>query len=232
MITRTIDNFKISQICDSGQCFRMTRREDDSGGGRYSVIASGRYLEVRQQGKECVFDCSEEEFEDFWKEYFDLDTDYSFYISQINPNDSYLKEAAQFGDGIRILRQDLWEMIVSFLISQQNNIVRIRRCIENICECYGEPKTNFRGETYFTFPEPEKLAFCRRTRLRSAIWATAANMWSARRGVSLRTVQILEKYIACHIKRRGKSFLHCLAWARRWRTVSACSGFIICRHFL
>lgn len=159
MVKRTIDNFNISQICDSGQCFRMMRRTDESTDNRYSVIASGRYLEVAQQGKECTFYCSEEEFEDFWKEYFDLEADYSFYISQINPNDSYLKAAAQFGGGIRILRQDLWEMIVSFLISQQNNIIRIRRCIGNICERYGEPKTNFRGETYYAFPEPEKLAF-------------------------------------------------------------------------
>ena len=120
---------------------------------------SEKYLEIEQHGGEYLFYCSEEEYEDFWKTYFDLDEDYEFYISKINPNDTYLKEAARFGRGIRILRQDLWEMIVSFLISQQNNIVRIRRCIHNICECYGESKVNFQGETYYTFPKPEKLAF-------------------------------------------------------------------------
>lgn len=155
MVERTIDNFNISQICDSGQCFRMTQKGDDI----HSIIALGRYLEIEQHGRECMFHCSEEEYEDFWKKYFDVDEDYSYYISQINPNDNYLKEAAQFGSGIRILRQDLWEMIASFLISQQNNIVRIRRCINHICESYGEPKINFRGETYYTFPKPEKLAF-------------------------------------------------------------------------
>lgn len=155
MVKKMIDNFNISQICDSGQCFRMAQKNDDT----YSVIASGRYLEIEQHGRECIFHCKEEEYEGFWKEYFDLESDYTLYISQINPNDHYLKNAAQYGNGIRILRQDLWEMIVSFLISQQNNIIRIRRCISNICECYGEPKINFRGETYYTFPEPEKLAF-------------------------------------------------------------------------
>ena len=143
MVKKTIENFNISQICDSGQCFRMRRRENEI----YSVIASEKYLEIEQHGGEYLFYCSEEEYEDFWKTYFDLDEDYEFYISKINPNDTYLKEAARFGRGIRILRQDLWEMIVSFLISQQNNIVRRRRCIHNICECYGESKVNFQGET-------------------------------------------------------------------------------------
>ena len=61
-------------------------------------------------------------------------------MAQANPNDAYLNRAIAFGSGMRILKQDLWEMIVSFLISQQNNIVRIRRCIANICEKYGEEK--------------------------------------------------------------------------------------------
>lgn len=154
MTKRTIDNFNIAKICESGQCFRMTPRDEHT----YIVIAGGRYLEVEQRGKECTFSCDEREFEDFWSAYFDLDTDYSVYLSRIDPKDSYLTDAARFGSGIRILRQDLWEMIVSFLISQQNNIVRIRRCIGNICECYGKPGVNFRGEEFFAFPEPEAFA--------------------------------------------------------------------------
>lgn len=155
MVKKIIENFDISQICDSGQCFRMMKRENDV----YSIIALGRYLEIEQHGNECVFCCDEKEFDEFWKSYFDLERDYGDYIKQINPNDKYLNHAAEFGFGIRILHQDLWEMIASFLISQQNNIVRIRRCINNICERYGEEKINFRGEKYYTFPEPEKLAF-------------------------------------------------------------------------
>lgn len=154
MITKEIDHFSIEQICRSGQCFRM----NPEGEGRYSVIAGNRYLEIRQQGTESCFCCDEDEFESFWKYYFDLETDYSAYFSKINPRDGYLVRAAEFGSGIRILRQDLWEMIVSFLISQQNNIVRIRRCIRNICELYGEEKINARGEVYHAFPRPEALA--------------------------------------------------------------------------
>lgn len=156
MVTKIIEHFDIKQICESGQCFRMQQREEN----RYSVIASGHYLEVMQDGAKCIFQCEggEAEFESFWKEYFDLDTDYGQYAAQINPNDTYLLNAAGFGSGIRILKQDLWEMIVSFLISQQNNIVRIRRCIQNICEKYGEEQINFRGEAYAAFPRPEALA--------------------------------------------------------------------------
>lgn len=154
MVRKTADNFDMAQICDSGQCFRMEKKEERV----YSVIAAGRYLEVEQSGRELVFSCDEEEFRGFWEGYFDLDRDYGVYISEINPNDKYLSNAALFGSGIRILRQDLWEMIASFLISQQNNIVRIRKCIYNICEKYGEKRTNFRGEEYYAFPTPEALA--------------------------------------------------------------------------
>lgn len=154
MTKRTIPNFTLPQICDSGQCFRMEPRGEDT----YSAIAAGRYLEVEQHGDECVFSCDEEEFESFWKVYFDLEEDYSVYLSGIDPKDDYLNAAASFGSGIRILRQELWEVIASFLISQQNNIVRIRRCIGNICASYGERKVNFRGAEYFAFPKPEALA--------------------------------------------------------------------------
>ena len=154
-VRRQLDYFDISQICDSGQCFRMSRLEDDS----YAIIAKDRYLRLVQNDKECLFYCGEEEFDTFWKQYFDLDTDYSAFIGQISPRDKYLSQAAAEGSGIRILRQDLWEMIVSFLISQQNHIVRIRRCIENLCIKYGEERQNFDGSRYYTFPAPEALAF-------------------------------------------------------------------------
>ena len=154
MIQKTIDNFNLKQICNSGQCFRMNRQ----GENQYTLIAKDKYLELEQYGKECIFHCDENNFENFWKKYFDLEEDYSSYIEKINPKDAYLVSASGFGNGIRILHQDLWEMIVSFLISQQNNIVRIRRCIQNICEAYGEKKINPNGEIYNAFPTPEALA--------------------------------------------------------------------------
>lgn len=154
MIQTSKEYFDLSQICRSGQCFRMKKENETT----YSVISGGRYLEISQQGSQCSFDCAEEEFENFWKDYFDLDGDYAAYGKQIDVGDSYLQAAFAFGSGIRILRQDLWEMIVSFLISQQNNITRIRKCIQNICVQYGEKKINAKGESYYAFPKPEVFA--------------------------------------------------------------------------
>lgn len=184
MVRKTISNFNLSQITESGQCFRMVKQGEESlrteNGQcaeemqcaeehqnaeenhrkveKFMVIAGKRLLKLEQQGEECTFYCEEEEFEDFWKKYFDLDLDYGAYMAQANPRDSYLQNAIALGSGIRILRQDLWEMIVSFLISQQNNIVRIRRCIQNICETYGEQMISKDGQVYYGFPKPEALA--------------------------------------------------------------------------
>lgn len=154
MIKRTIVNFDPEQICQSGQCFRMSKVS----GNRYELVAGQRYLEFERQEDVCIFYCEGIEFENFWNEYFDLETDYGAYIAEINPRDSYLTKAAVFGSGIRILRQDLWEMIVTFLISQQNNIARIRRCIQNICERYGTEQRDSKGRIYYAFPTPEALA--------------------------------------------------------------------------
>lgn len=108
-------------------------------------------------------DCSEEDFQTIWKPYFDLDTDYSRFLTSIDPDDTYLRSAVAYGYGIRILRQDLWEMIISFIISQQNNIRRIRKCIETICTHYGtkiDPTndTDTCSDSFYLFPTPEQLA--------------------------------------------------------------------------
>lgn len=137
----------------------------EAGLDSYTVIAGGRYLEVRQNGANICFDCENQEFEAFWREYFDLNGDYEGYIRQIDAEDIYLKNAADLGAGIRILKQDLWEVIVTFLISQQNNIVRIKRCVQNICERYGEQKVTEGGKIYHAFPTPEALAVLEREQL-------------------------------------------------------------------
>ncbi len=154
MIRIKNNNFSLAQISESGQCFRMT----ELGEGRYELIAWGRYLELMQEKDAICFDCTEEEFEQIWKEYFDLDTDYGKIIASVDSGDSYLQKAADYGSGIRILRQDVWEMLISFIISQQNNIKRIRKCIDLLCAKYGEEKIAYGGRTYHAFPTPETLA--------------------------------------------------------------------------
>lgn len=149
------EDMNLKQIAASGQCFRMDEREE----GLFSLIAGERYLEIQclEKGK-FIFFCKNQEFFEFWYNYFDLSRDYGKLKEKIDPEDTYLKKAAEFGWGIRILRQDLWEMTATFILSQQNNIPRIRRCVRLLCEKYGEKRINFRGEEYFSFPSPEALA--------------------------------------------------------------------------
>ena len=163
MVVITQTQFHIGQICHSGQCFRMKQLEN----GRYSVVAYGKYLEVEQNGDAITFYCEQEEFDSLWKSYFDLDTDYRIYMEEIDPKDTYLKQAATFGEGIRILRQEPWEMIISFIISQQNNIKRIRKCVETICERYGTAKISENGVVYYEFPTMEQLSLATEEELRA-----------------------------------------------------------------
>lgn len=154
MIKKEIPNFSIKQISESGQCFR----QNPAGENRYSVIACGRYVEIEQKGKETFFSCTEEEYEEFWHTYFDLGRDYGRYMVLAEGEDDYLSRAARFGSGIRILNQDLWEIIISFIISQQNNIKRIKRNIEELCRLFGEKKCSREGIWYDTFPDVHALA--------------------------------------------------------------------------
>ncbi|MDE7268142.1 MAG: 8-oxoguanine DNA glycosylase [Lachnospiraceae bacterium] len=157
MVRITNDHFSIVQICRSGQCFRMEELADEKA-GTVALVAFGRYLEVRQDGNEIIFDCTQEEYDSVWKDYFDMETDYAAVIKGIDATDKYLVSAAEFGTGIRILRQELWEMIISFIISQQNNIKRIRKCVRLLCEAYGEKKTAQNGIDYYEFPTPYALS--------------------------------------------------------------------------
>lgn len=157
MIAVQCKNFSALQICLSGQCFRMEACGED----RYCLVAAGKYLQIVQNNDNILFECTQEEYDTIWKNYFDMETDYAKIINSIDADDTYLASAAEYGKGIRILNQDLWEMIVSFIISQQNNIKRIRKCIRLLCERYGEKKISADGIAYFDFPTPQSLACAR-----------------------------------------------------------------------
>ena len=131
MVSKTLYDFDIEQIANSGQCFRMSKISP----AIWMVKAFGRVLHITTiSASEYIFDCSEEEYKKLWYNYFDLGADYSTCKEVIRRSqDPYLIKAIDFGYGIRILRQDLWETIVSFIISQQNNITRIKGIIERLC---------------------------------------------------------------------------------------------------
>ncbi len=164
------ENFNIMQIAASGQCFRMNRM-NESKKQKCNLVAYGRYLELTQLDAETVeLSCSEEEFHQIWEEYFDLSYDYSKVVTElISGEDEFLKKAAEYGRGIRILKQEPFEAAISFIISQNKNIPAIKSCIEGICRCYGEDKISREcGNTPFhLFPKAEVLARADKEALRS-----------------------------------------------------------------
>lgn len=154
MIKR-IDHLNLKETAYSGQCFRW--KELPTGG--FSIVSQGKYLEIRETGEgtgEFELSCTEKEWDSIWKSYFDLDTDYNRIEKLINESDDeHLKEAYRLGNGIRILKQDLWEMIISYLISQNNNITRIKRSIDMFCErCGYLAEGSSKDNPAYRFPGP------------------------------------------------------------------------------
>lgn len=131
MLRKILQDFDIEQIANSGQCFRIHEVSPSV----WLVKAFGSKLCITKIDKnEYLFDCTEKEYESVWFDYFDLGTDYSVYKKIIQQTqDAYLIKAINYGSGIRILKQDLWETIITFIISQQNNISRIKNIMERIC---------------------------------------------------------------------------------------------------
>lgn len=132
----------------------------------YRIISGPYYLEIFQSGNTIIACCPENEYEQ-WVRYFDMETDYGAIIDAIAPDDAYLRNAAAYGSGIRILRQDVWEMIITFIISQQKTIPKIREAIETLSRRYGTSYVNSRNETYYAFPTPAQLAAASEDELRA-----------------------------------------------------------------
>ena len=152
MYKTKIDNLDLKQIADSGQCFRWK----NTGENEYTVVAFDRALRIKQDGNEFELDCDEADWNNIWKSYLDMDTDYAGIAKLIaDGDDAHLKEAYAYGSGVRILRQDLWEMIVTFMISQNNNIKRITNSVDLLCRrCGHKIDGSAEGEELYTFPKP------------------------------------------------------------------------------
>ena len=141
------ETFNLSLCLDCGQAFRW--RND---GSKWHGVAFGKYITIEQTKTELVFyNCTEEDFENIWKTYFDLDCDYTQIVSKYD--DNYLKQAVKEYNGIRILCQEPWEALCSFIISQNNNIPRIKGIIERLCEEFGEGESDKKS-----FPSAETLS--------------------------------------------------------------------------
>jgi len=155
IIIKESDDFDIDHIFECGQCFRWDKYEDNS----YIGVVGNKVLIVKQTLDEIEFiNINKYEFENIFIYYFDLKRDYSK-IKEIFEKDNVLKKAIDFGWGIRLLQQDLWECLMSFIISANNRIPMIKRTVQNISQAYGN-EIFFKNKKYYSFPKPEQLMNC------------------------------------------------------------------------
>ncbi len=163
------NSFELKDIFECGQCFRWNEQED----GSYIGVIKNGVIQVKKEKKICKEMNGEKEInktkeiititgkcdgnlQGIVEKYFDLKRDYEKIKSQLENIDEYLKTSIEYGKGIRILNQDLWETIISFIISANNNIPRIKGIIERISQKYGN-EIEWNEKKYYTFPTPDQL---------------------------------------------------------------------------
>ncbi len=144
-------DFDLKKIFECGQCFRW----DLDTSGRYKGVAGGYPALLYTQKNVLIIESPNTSYS-FWYNYFDLALDYQK-IRESIAIDDYIRAASDYGTGIRILRQDKWETLCSFILSQCNNIPRIKQLIESLCRLLGDP-VEFNGETFYSFPSAEAIA--------------------------------------------------------------------------
>lgn len=148
-------DFDLDQIFDCGQCFRWYKEED----GSWSGVAFGKAVNMSlDSGILTIEGADEKDFNELWYQYLDLERDYGSIKSALSQKDDVIGIAIGEGEGIRILKQELWETVISFIISANNNIPRIKGCIEKLCQMFGQPIGEFRGQMRYSFPSAEVLA--------------------------------------------------------------------------
>ena len=148
-----VKNFELKHIFECGQCFRYNALEN----GNFVGVAFGKVIEVEKCCEDVIiYNTTLEEFNSLWVNYFDLKRDYTSIKEELS-KDSLLKKSVEFGYGIRILQQEPFELIISFIISANNRIPMIKRAIDKISEKWGNAII-YKGKTYYTFPKVEVLA--------------------------------------------------------------------------
>ena len=155
-ILKNPKTFNLKDIFECGQCFRWNKQHNES----YTGIWKENVVNVKKEGQDYVFTgiCKNENLEKEIHKYFDLGRDYEQIKEKLSKKDKYMKTSITYGKGIRILNQDLWETIISFIISANNNNPRIKGIIERLSKAYGN-KIEWNGKEYYTFPTPEELKY-------------------------------------------------------------------------
>lgn len=154
IVIKDTSDFDIEHILECGQCFRFYKNNDKD----YSIIAMNKVLRITQDNRKVIFyGTTEKEFNEIWIKYFDLDRNYSLIKSRLSSIDEHLYNAVQNKSGIRILQQDVWETLISFIISQNKQIPHIKKLIEDLSSKFGTYIGEINGRKFFSFPTVEQL---------------------------------------------------------------------------
>ena len=153
-ILKNISSFEPKHIFECGQCFRWDEEQD----GSYTGVVRNNVINVKKVDNEIIFSSlGADNLENLVKDYFDLNRNYEEIKKKLSQIDVYLANSIKYGSGIRILNQDLWETIISFIISANNNIPRIKGIINRLSQKYGN-LIEWKGKEYYTFPTVESLS--------------------------------------------------------------------------
>ena len=152
IVIENAEHFNLSDIFDCGQCFRFDR----TGVNAFEGVAFGKYLHAFQEGSTVFLETTPEDFNNIWRTFFDLDRDYKKIFETLRQDD-ILKKASDFCPGVRILKQDPFECLISFIFSQNNNIPRIKKIIGRLCENFGDPVL-YKDKVFRSFPSAETIA--------------------------------------------------------------------------
>ena len=153
-IIENVDSFEPAHIFKCGQAFRWNEEKDSS----FTNVAFNRVINVKKEKNNIILsNVNEDDFNNIWKDYFDLNRDYNK-MKEILSEDEILKTCIDYGEGIRILNQSNFETIITFIISANNQIPRIKKSVELISEMYGDLIEEINGKKYYAFPNPEQLS--------------------------------------------------------------------------
>ncbi|MCI1478925.1 MAG: 8-oxoguanine DNA glycosylase [Clostridium beijerinckii] len=152
LIIKELRNFKLKHIFECGQIFRFEEVAEND----FIVIAFGRLIEVKEDGNDVIiYNSTKEDFQNIWLKYFDLDRDYSVIKDELS-KDVLLKQSIEFGYGVRVLNQDPFEMLLSFIISARNNIPSIKKTVNKISNKWGK-EIIYKDKTYYAFPNIDEI---------------------------------------------------------------------------
>ncbi|MBQ8924179.1 MAG: N-glycosylase [Lachnospiraceae bacterium] len=159
VIIEDAKDFDIEDILECGQCFHFTRLDEKD----YELMAYGRYLHIKQSlddsriNRVVLYNTTLDDYNEIWARYFDMEADYSDIKSKVLKSDDRLKEAVDAKAGIRILKQDFFETLISFIISQNKQIPHIKQIVHTISERYGDKLVLEDDRAVYTFPSVERL---------------------------------------------------------------------------